>query len=80
MASSRAAFGDLDRGGKRATADGGQVDRNDRVAPHTHRLCHSRGRFQLEAMPLSVVDRNRIQIEPFVEGDRGDGGRIEPAG
>ena len=41
---------------------------------------HAPGGLKLEAVPLAVIDRQGVQGETLLPGDRGGGGRVEPPG
>ena len=76
----RAVLGHRDGGGQGAAAEGGQIDADDQVPPDAQRGGHPPGRLQLEAVPLAVIDRERVEREAFLPGDGRGGGRIQPPG
>ena len=59
----------------------GQIDgQSSTCRADADRSGHAPGRLQLEAVPLAIVDRQGVQREALLPGDRGGGGRVEPPG
>ena len=58
---------------------GPQIERQHRMPDDAQRLTDPAGRFQLESMPLAIVERECVAFETRMAGDRQHGGRIQPA-
>ena len=79
VASSGAVLRHVDRVGQRRTAERRQVHRQLDVPRDAQRRRDGPRRLDLAAVPLPVGDGQRVQLEPLGPGDRGRGGRVEPA-
>ena len=72
-------LGDFHVTGKRGTAEHAQVELRRAMSGYADRFRHSPGGLEFDAMPLAVIERERVELEALAPGEREASGRIEPA-
>ena len=73
-----AALRHVDVTGERGMAERAQIDLRDTMFRGTQRRGDTARGFQFHAVPLAVVERERVALEAFPARIRQTGGGIEP--